>query len=128
LNTQKEISFTTDSNILLASIDAFHFENVINNIVENAIKYGGDTITVKVTPEHKHAIVTIADDGKPIEKSQRTKIFDKFYRISTQNRHDVKGYGIGLYYSKSIIEKHNGKLTLEDDDKHTVFKITVLYV
>lgn len=127
LNTQKEISFIPETKILLANIDAFHFENVVNNIIENAIKYGGNTITVKVAPAHKHAIITFSDDGKPIDKSQRSKIFDKFYRISTQNRHDVKGYGIGLYYSKSIIEKHNGKLTLEDDDKYTIFKITIPY-
>lgn len=128
MNTPKNISFETESNILLANIDAFHFENVINNIVENAIKYGGNTISVRIIPGLKHAVILIADDGTPIDKSQRNKVFDKFYRISTNNRHDVKGYGIGLYYSKNIIEKHRGKLTLEDDSKQTVFKITVPYV
>jgi signal transduction histidine kinase len=128
LNTAKDISLVAESNILLANIDAFHFENVINNIVENAIKYGGNTIAVAVTPAAKHAVITVTDNGNPIDKNQRNKIFDKFYRVSTNNRHDVKGYGIGLYYSKNIIEKHGGKLTLEDDAKHTIFKITVPYV
>lgn len=128
LNTGKDISLVAESDILIASIDTFHFENVINNIVENAVKYGGNIITATVTPGPKHAIVTVTDNGNPIDKNQRNKIFDKFYRVSTNNRHDVKGYGIGLYYSKNIIEKHGGKLTLEDDAKHTIFKITVPYV
>ncbi|MHA3789428.1 sensor histidine kinase [Flavobacterium hauense] len=127
INTTKSLFFTTETNILLANIDTFHFENVINNIVENAIKYGGNTITLNVKPGLKDAIITIADDGTPIDKILGNKIFDKFYRISTNNRHDVKGYGIGLYYSRNIIEKHNGKLVLEDDAKQTVFKITLPY-
>lgn len=128
LNTSKHIKLVTGLRTLPVSIDIFHFENVINNIIENAIKYGGSNITVTLQPQLKQAEIAIADDGQPIDKSHRAKIFDKFYRVSTQNRHDVKGYGIGLYYSKSIIEKHGGKLILADDPGHTVFKITLPYV
>ena len=130
ISTSKHISFITKSDIIHANIDVFHFENVINNIIENAVKYGGNSITVylQLLPIMKQAEISISDDGNPIDKSQRNKIFDKFYRVPTSNRHDIKGYGIGLYYSKNIIEKHGGKLMLLDDSKLTVFKITVPYV
>ncbi len=128
LNTFKHIKLVTTLHTLPATVDLFHFENVINNIIENAIKYGGNSIIVTLTARLKQVEIAIADDGQPIDKSHRAKIFDKFYRVSTQNRHDVKGYGIGLYYAKSIIEKHGGKLILADDPGHTVFKITLPYV
>ncbi|UOY07650.1 sensor histidine kinase [Muricauda sp. SCSIO 64092] len=69
--------------------------------------------------------ITVADDGGPIDPSQREKIFDKFYRIPTGNRHDVKGFGIGLFYTKKIIEKHGGSIQLVPTKKNTVFKVTL---
>lgn len=128
INTSKEIQFITESDSLLVNVDAFHFENVINNIIENAVKYGGDTIKVMLLPVLSQPEILISDNGTPIDKHEKNRIFEKFYRISTHNIHDVKGYGIGLYYSKNIIEKHGGRLTLEDSATETIFKITVPYV
>ncbi|MEE1898590.1 HAMP domain-containing sensor histidine kinase [Flavobacterium rakeshii] len=127
LNTNKEILFVTDRDELKAVADLFHFENVLSNIIENAIKYGGDKITVSIKANYLNADILVTNNGKPIDKSQREKIFDKFYRIPTQNKHDVKGYGIGLYYSKTIMEKHKGSLSLLPDTKETTFKITLPY-
>ena len=128
INTLKTITFKTESDSLLANIDVFHFENVIDNIIENAVKYGGDVITITLLPTINQPEIIITDNGKSIDKTERARIFDKFYRIPSNNLHDIKGYGIGLYYSRSIIEKHGGRLTLEDHPSETAFKITVPYV
>ena len=69
--------------------------------------------------------ITISDNGKGIPKPQKDKIFDKFYRVPTGNLHDVKGFGIGLFYAKKIVEKHAGTLSLITDPTYTIFKIVL---
>ena len=69
--------------------------------------------------------IIIRDNGSPIPKQLRSRIFEKFYRIPTGNIHDVKGFGIGLYYAKSIVDKHGGTLQLLDEKGYTSFKITL---
>ena len=108
---------------LLAKVDVFHFENAINNILDNAIKYGGDLITIDVIPKNERSAITISDNGKGINKTNKDRIFEKFYRVPKGNTHDVKGFGIGLYYTKSIIEKHGGTIVLDLNNALTTFKI-----
>ena len=93
-------------------LDPFHFENAISNLIDNAIKYGGNKIEVHINVVLNNLEITIADNGNDIEKNQREKIFDKFYRIPKGNTHNVKGFGIGLYYTKKIIEKHEGEICI----------------
>ncbi|PTB88257.1 two-component sensor histidine kinase, partial [Marivirga lumbricoides] len=69
--------------------------------------------------------IMIEDDGGNISKEQKEKVFDKFYRIPKGNIHNIKGFGIGLYYTKNIIEKHNGTIELSVKKGKTVFKITL---
>lgn len=125
LSPEKHITFKNNNDSLTADIDPFHFENVLVNLIDNAIKYGGDTIEVNLTSLLNSIEITVADNGGKIDKSQREKIFDKFYRVPTGNRHDVKGFGIGLFYSKKIVEKHNGQLSLVPDTANTIFKIVL---
>ncbi len=125
LDSSKEIIFRSNTEELPLELDPFHFENAITNLIDNALKYGGDTIEVNITKVLETAEITVVDNGGLIDKSQREKIFDKFYRIPKGNTHDVKGFGIGLYYTKKIIEKHNGTIQLIPDTKHTIFKITL---
>jgi len=126
LSTEKTITFHSTIEQFSRDLDIFHFENVINNLLDNALKYGGDIIEVNVKKGTEALEITVSDNGNPIDKSQREKIFDKFYRIPKGNTHDVKGFGIGLYYTKKIIEKHNGTIALIPNTKHTIFKITLL--
>jgi signal transduction histidine kinase len=126
LTTAKTIIFRSNTEQLLGDLDPFHFENAINNLIDNALKYGGDKIEVNLTKVMKTIEITVSDNGNTIDKSQREKIFDKFYRIPKGNTHNVKGFGIGLYYTKKIIEKHNGTIQLVPNTKHTIFKITLL--
>ena len=123
--TEKELSFSSNIQEKTKSVDVFHIENVISNLVDNAIKYGGRQIELNINSVLNYTIITVADDGKGIEKNQQERIFDKFYRIPKGNRHDVKGFGIGLYYSKKIIEKHGGTIQLESNTGMTVFKINL---
>lgn len=123
IHPEKSISFHSNMEQLIAEIDPFYFENTLSNLIDNAIKYGGDIIDIHLKYTTNTLEIMVQDNGTGIEKDQREKIFDKFYRIPKGNRHDVKGFGIGLYYSKKIIEKHGGTLELLPNQELTIFKI-----
>ena len=122
---EKSLTFHGSENDIVANIDAFHFENAINNIIDNAIKYGGEKIKVNLEQNTIGFTITISDNGHSLTKANKDKIFEKFYRIPKGNMHDVKGFGIGLYYAKRIIEKHDGAIHLDTNNKWTTFKITI---
>ncbi|SCY27182.1 two-component system, OmpR family, phosphate regulon sensor histidine kinase PhoR [Nonlabens sp. Hel1_33_55] len=105
--------------------DEFHLENAINNLIDNAIKYGGDAITIKLEKITSKIHLEVKDDGSLLEKKDAKLLFDKFYRVPSGDRHTVKGHGIGLFYTKAIIEKHGGSIFL--DVKPTTFKIELPY-
>lgn len=121
----QEKIFKVDINLknMIISVDVFHFENALNNILDNAVKYGGHKISVTLFSKEEIVEIHISDNGTSLNKTNKTHIFEKFYRIPKGNTHDVKGFGIGLYYTKSIIEKHGGTIALELNNKLTTFKI-----
>lgn len=121
--TEKEIDFKSNIENLIIKADEFHLENAISNLIDNAIKYGGEKIKVLLNNTPKKLQISISDNGSGIEKNQQEKIFDKFYRVPKGNTHDVKGFGIGLYYTKKIVEKHNGTIHLASTPGETTFKI-----
>lgn len=123
IHPEKNISFHSNMEQLIAEIDPFYFENTLSNLIDNALKYGGNIIDIHLKYTTNILEIMVQDNGSGIEKGQREKIFEKFYRIPKGNRHDVKGFGIGLYYSKKIIEKHGGTLELLPNQELTIFKI-----
>jgi len=124
LSNEKKIRFKSTIPNKLIELDTFHFENAIGNIFDNALKYGGNTIEAELTSNKNTTILTIADNGNGIAKNQKDKIFEQFYRIPTGNTHEIKGFGIGLYYTKKIIEKHGGSIhVIYDKNNRTLFKI-----
>ena len=125
LLTKKDIKFTTNIDSKILKIDLFHFENAISNLVDNAIKYGGDSIEINLNSVLNVTEISVADNGKGIDKSQQERIFDKFYRVPKGNTHDVKGFGIGLYYTQKIIEKHNGSINVSSNFDNTIFKLQI---
>lgn len=125
IDTEKEIIFSSNISENEKIIDAFHFENAISNLIDNAIKYGGNKIEVNINSVLNTLEISVADNGNGIEKNQQEKIFDKFYRVPKGNTHDVKGFGIGLYYTKKIVEKHQGNISLTSNPKQTIFKISL---
>ncbi len=121
----KEILFHENAHDVIIEADPFHIENAISNLIDNAIKYGGDKIEVSLAHNNGKAQVVVNDNGGFIEKSQKERVFDKFYRIPTGNQHDVKGFGIGLYYTKKIIEKHGGSIQLILKPQLTSFEVAL---
>ena len=112
---------------VIINADEFHLENAISNLIDNAIKYGGDKTNIRLETTKDNIAIFIEDNGGGIHGWHRYRIFEKFYRIPTGNVHDVKGFGIGLFYSRKIVEKHDGSLDLVPDEHWTIFKITLPY-
>ena len=122
INTDKSITFHTNVDNFVYNADAFHFENALSNLMENAIKYGGNEIDVRFVKDKNNNTIEVLDNGSGIPKEHQKLVFDKFYRVPNKNKHDVKGFGIGLYYTKNIIEKHNATIELKSE-KNTTFRI-----
>lgn len=82
--------------------DSLHFGNVISNLIDNAVKYSGDTVDINIKADNTS--IVIADNGIGIDKDNLPYIFDKFYRVTSGDRYEVGGYGLGLFYVKQIVE------------------------
>ena len=123
---EKTINFKNNIGDTVLKVDQFHFGNAIGNIIDNALKYGGKTMSVELNSLKNTVFITIQDSGNGIPRNQKDKIFEQFYRIPTGNTHNVKGFGIGLYYTKNIIEKHGGTISVVyDANNATQFKIAL---
>ena len=94
--------------------DNEHLASLLNNLLDNAIKYSPESpeITVRTRNEGKGFILSVEDKGIGMTKSVQSKIFERFYRQSSGNVHDVKGFGLGLNYARAIIEAHKGNITV----------------
>jgi two-component system, OmpR family, phosphate regulon sensor histidine kinase PhoR len=120
------ISFQDEAPHISIYGDPVHISNVVNNLLDNAIKYSFDTPEIKIKTHTDGNCLTmeISDKGIGISKSNQKKIFDKLYRVPTGNVHEVKGFGLGLSYVKAILEKHKGNISLESQlGKGTTFKV-----
>ena len=109
-------------------VDEVHFQNVINNLLDNAVKYRKPdqpiNIYLRTWNDDNHLYLSVRDTGLGIKKENLKKVFDKFYRVHTGNVHDVKGFGLGLAYVKKIIMLHNGDITIDSElGKGTKFTI-----
>lgn len=124
--TSKTIDFKNHSSNSHFMGDGFHLENAINNLIDNAIKYGGDVITIELFKTAEQFELLVSDSGTGLRSKDAKNIFNQFYRVPKGNLHDVKGFGIGLYYTKSIIEKHNGSISVTTKP-YTQFKIVLPY-
>jgi two-component system, OmpR family, phosphate regulon sensor histidine kinase PhoR len=108
--------------------DRFHMTNVFSNLLDNAIKYSKDFphIYVRSYDKGDTCYIEFEDQGIGIKKEELPYIFQKFYRVSTGDVHDVKGFGIGLYYVKRICDEHNFDLSIESEyNKGTIVRILV---
>lgn len=97
--------------------DLSHFSNIISNLIDNAVKYSLEKaeINIKCRKQEEHIIIEIADKGIGIAADKTKHLFDKFYRVPTGNLHNVKGYGLGLYYVKTMIEKQGGTISVKSE-------------
>jgi len=111
-----KVNLNIQDNIIIQG-DEFHLTNTFTNLLDNALKYSGTEpiITISAARNGKMIEVRFADNGIGIDKKEQEKIFDKFYRVQGGNLHDVKGFGLGLSYVKSIIEAHDGTIELQSE-------------
>ena len=94
--------------------DQEHLSNLVNNLLDNAVKYSPDTpeITIKTRNEDKGFVFSVEDKGIGMTKAVQSKIFERFYRQTSGNVHDVKGFGLGLNYARAIIDAHKGTISV----------------
>lgn len=95
--------------------DRIHLTNVLYNLIDNAVKYTEKEprIRIATTSNDEGIVVRIMDNGIGIPPSEQRKIFDKLYRVPTGNLHNAKGFGLGLSYARSVVERHGGRITVE---------------
>lgn len=108
--------------------DELHISNMTHNLIDNAIKYsdGEPHISISTATEGNMAVLRVADQGIGIAKEDQKHIFEKFYRVSTGNVHNVKGFGIGLNYVYQVILLHKGKVSVASEPGHgSVFTISL---
>lgn len=110
--------------------DEMHLTNILFNLLDNAVKYRSKErppiLTVGSSNDDKSVKIFIQDNGIGMKREHAKKIFDRFYRVPTGNRHDVKGYGLGLAYVQHIVALHHGKIAVESElGKGTKFIITL---
>ncbi len=112
-----ELTFDLRANAVKIYADKVHVTNILYNLLDNAVKYSNDEPKIKIETENfNHGIaIYIHDNGKGMTKDQTKQIFDKFYRVPTGSVHDVKGFGLGLYYVKEIIKAHKGKISVTSE-------------
>ena len=125
IKVQKEegiLETDIDPNEICVFGDKMHLTNVLSSLMDNAMKYRREDVEfnlhVSTHLNDNNIIIEIEDNGIGIKKENLKKIFDKFYRVHTGNRHDVKGFGLGLAYAKSIITSMHGKIHAESEYGH----------
>lgn len=109
-----------DAEDSIVNVDEMHFTNVIFNLLDNALKYRKDDVPLELkistrNIQDEKLEITISDNGIGIKKEDLKKIFEKFYRVSTGNRHDVKGFGLGLAYVHKMISELKGEIRVESE-------------
>lgn len=110
--------------------DVIHITNVISNLLDNANKYTSEApeIVVETKDLDNGVVISVTDNGIGMSKEMQKHIFDKFYRVSTGNIHDVKGFGLGLAYVKMMVDAHKGNIELNSElGKGSCFKIFLPY-
>ena len=124
MKAEKDVAFTVDiPSDFTVNADRMHLSNILNNLIDNAVKYSGEMVSINIAADGNR--LTVSDNGIGMSPSDLKHIFEKFYRAHTGNLHDVKGYGLGLYYVHSIVEKHGWSISVESEPgKGTVFTLS----
>ncbi|MCT4636682.1 MAG: HAMP domain-containing histidine kinase [Bacteroidales bacterium] len=121
-----ELKVNLNAKETIVNLDEVHFTNIISNLLDNAVKYSKEKPVIELsTRNNKEGIfITIKDNGIGIKRDDLKRIFDQFYRVSTGNRHDVKGFGLGLSYVKKMVDFHKGAINVESEiNRGTSFEL-----
>src|SRR5690606_31693883 len=112
----------------LINADEVHFTNLVNNLIDNAVKYSKENVPIQLkistANEGNQLVIRFEDNGIGMSRETQKRIFEKFYRANTGNLHNVKGFGLGLKYVKSVTDSHNGTVKVDSVlGKGSVFTI-----
>ena len=114
-NGKVEMQLNAQNDLIAA--DEVHLSNLVNNLVDNAVKYAKDNIPplirLSTQSNNKKFIMRIEDNGIGMSRDTVKRIFERFYRAHTGNVHNVKGFGLGLSYVKTMVEAHDGDIKAE---------------
>ncbi len=119
-------SLNAENAVLFA--DKVHITNIVYNLLDNAMKYSKENpeITIGTQNMYQGIVLSVKDNGIGISKENQKKVFDQFYRVSTGNVHNVRGFGLGLSYVKAIVQKHGGDVTVDSElGKGSTFKVYI---
>jgi len=122
-----EISADVNASNPIIQGDENHISNVLHNLIDNAIKYSGETPKIHLETKNTKdgVLISVKDNGIGISKEDQKRIFEKFYRVSTGNLHDVKGFGLGLSYVKAIVDAHQGSIQVSSEiGKGSIFSVS----
>jgi len=110
---RSELQLNAKNDLLEA--DEVHLTNIITNLIDNAVKYSRENLLIRIITHstQKNLVIRIEDNGIGMSKETQRRIFEKFYRAHTGNLHNVKGFGLGLSYVKTIVEAHHGKIKVD---------------
>ncbi|MBC8154022.1 MAG: HAMP domain-containing histidine kinase [Bacteroidetes bacterium] len=125
-----EIDLAFDAENEIVEADELHLTNILYNLVDNAIKYSPDQphLTIQTRSLPTGVSISVSDRGVGMTREQMSRIFETFYRVPTGNRHDVKGFGLGLSYVKKMIDEHHGQIRVESRlGKGSTFEIILPY-
>jgi len=123
-----QIETSLDPGLVHLEADVLHMTNVLFNLLDNAVKYSGEKshIMLITANEHKQVTMTVRDNGPGIPPKYQKHVFEKFFRVPSGNIHDVKGFGLGLYYVKTVCRAHGWKIRLQSEPGHgAAFKIMI---
>jgi signal transduction histidine kinase len=101
----------------IVQVDRMHLANTLNNLIDNAIKYSYEQVTIRIRSywSGNAWCLSVKDSGIGIPKSYQRAIFDRFFRVPTGDLHQVKGFGLGLSYVKQVVEKHGGHIEVTSE-------------
>lgn len=105
--------------------DTVIFETMLFNLLDNACKYGDSQVHFSMLADHQRLKITVSNDGEGIPQNEQKKIFQKFYRIHKGDVHDVKGFGLGLYFVKQGVQSMKGSIALTSDHNQTIFTLNI---
>lgn len=112
-----QLSVEAEGSVFNISADKLHVQGVLINLIDNSLKYveAMPQVKIKLSVEKDRVLLSVSDNGIGIPDEYVTKIFDKFFRVPTQNRHNVKGYGLGLSYAAMVMKQHKGSISVENN-------------
>jgi two-component system phosphate regulon sensor histidine kinase PhoR len=120
------IELTSQKEAFIISMDRFHLNTILINLLDNAVKYSANKILTDLKITAGNFILSVKDNGKGIPVKEQSSIFDKFYRVEKGNIHNSKGLGLGLFYIKQLVQTYGGTINVKsEENKGSLFTITI---